>query len=254
MMTPLAPFTHNFHRWMSGLFALVFIGSTILTLSAFPFTSNAPLRLHMTHSIDLLDGSTFSELSGPRGFFERQMLNNEWMSLPRTRTPVCGVPSRFHNVSAANDVCRWNGPTTRIWPYPPTHWVRSVETKHLGFTKGVLVVSGPASTHLSGLFLDPGMTLEDRRVVGEEHEHAQVPVDDGERGVSWERVFVVNWHSNSTVAERGGFALVEWDETPESGDVPDLHALTVGVPDWVRVSGPRNLKQPLVDGFRRFDF
>lgn len=252
MVSTLAPFTHNFHRIITSFFALLFISTTFLTLAAFPFSNNAPLRLHFTHSIDLIDGSTFSELSGPRGFFERQVLQDEWFTLPPTRRAVCGVPSRFHAVSRGSAVCRWPGPTTRIWPYPPTHWIKNLEEKQLGFTKGVLVVSGPAFTHLSGLALDPAVTLEGYN--RSERIDPLPPIDDGRRGVPWERVFILTWRANATKSERGGYVLLGWDETPDSGDVPDLHAVLTGVPDWVRVSGPSGSKQPLVDGFRRFDF
>ena len=146
-----------------------------------------------------------------------------------------------------------------MWPWPPSHWITDFDRKPLGLTRGVLVVSGPAYTHFSSLSLDPGVELDTRNIYSEELTDELTtykksdPGDDGRRGVPWERIFVVEWDPRVAKGRRGGHVVVGWDESPDPGDIPDLHALRAGVPDWVRVTGPRG-NMPQVDGFRRFDF
>ncbi|KAH7106245.1 hypothetical protein BKA62DRAFT_686466 [Auriculariales sp. MPI-PUGE-AT-0066] len=269
IMLPLTPFTHHFHRVATTAIALLLVASTILALATFPFSRATPLRLQFTHSVSLHDGNTFTELAGPRGYFESHISpalsadtedDEVWLALPPTRLANCSdnVQSRFHEdeFSEAYGICRWPGPTTRMWPWPPSHWIKEIETKPLGLTRGVLVVSGPAYTHFISIKLDNGIELDAAHANPTELElkgHGSDPGDDGRRGVPWERIFIVEWPISTKKGQRGGYVVVGWDESPDQADVPDLYALRAGVPDWVQVTGPRT-SMPEIDGFARFDF
>lgn len=252
LVFPIAPYTHVFHRRVSSFLVLVFLLSAILTLRAFPFTPQTPMRLTFIHTIDLTNGTTRVALVGPSGYFEQHILDRDWLALPLERAPACGedAEDQFHPINRGEAMCAWRGPHTRIWPYPPSHWAE-VETRVMGDAKGVLLVRGPSYTHFTRLLLDDGVKLEPpiADVQFTNMHYATAP----NRTARWERLFVLTWPADQRADQRGGEILVHWDEVPEPTDVPDFNALVAAVPSWVQITGEGS-RQPLVDGARRFTF
>jgi hypothetical protein len=130
---PLAPFAHKLHRGLTLAVTLAFVVCAAYTLTAEPFTSDAPMKVYFAQSLELANGSAAgaprTTLSGVQPFLARAVVP----ALPSTW-------ARAANVSCdADDLGRGPGLSGCSWssdlvPSPGAGADLKKETRWLSWT------------------------------------------------------------------------------------------------------------------------
>ncbi|KAL9015560.1 MAG: hypothetical protein Q9185_007051 [Variospora sp. 1 TL-2023] len=114
LLVPVSPFIHRYTYHIPTFLLLVFIGTLIYNLLAFPFSPNNRLKIYFDQRVDLETGINTVSLTGIK---TGPYLGNIAASLPSTAgQPISCVDSTTRQ---GLQVCSWHGLAPKVVPIPP---------------------------------------------------------------------------------------------------------------------------------------
>ncbi len=263
LFAPLGPFLHRYTYHIPLFLMLVFAGTTIYNLTAFPFSANNCLKLYFVQEVDLDSGINTVSLTGidPKtGSF----LNDAIASLPSSagQTPSCTPSKRRRDLTE----CSWHGLPPRVVPnthpdVPPeigyADWLTfNASRAPDGATSARFQVSGLETRACKILFNRP---ISDFTVAGAgDHSRFRKVSEHGATELRWwsrtwgkELDVTVRWDAGDGEDGDGmdGRVVCLWSDANESGVIPALDEARRFAPTWVAIA---NAGQGLVEGSKAF--
>lgn len=264
LFAPLGPFLHRYTYHIPLFLVLVFAGTTIYNLTAFPFSANNRLKLYFVQEVDLDSGINRVSLTGidPK---TGPFLKDAIASLPSSagQTPSCTPSKRRRDLTE----CSWHGLPPRVVPnthpdVPPeigyADWLTFNATRAPdGATSARFQVSGLETRACKILFNRP---ISDFTVAGaDEHSRFRKVSEHGATELRWwtrtwekELDVTVRWDAGDGGEEGDGLdgrVVCLWSDANESGVIPALDEARRFAPTWVAIS---NAGQGLVEGSKAF--
>lgn len=263
LFAPLGPFLHRYTYHIPLFLMLVFAGTTIYNLTAFPFSANNRLKLFFVQEVDLDTGINTVSLTGidPK---TGPFLSDAIASLPSSagQTPSCTPSKRRRDLTE----CSWHGLPPRV--VPNTHPDAPPEVGYVdwltfnasrapdGATSARFQVSGRETRGCKILFNRP---ISDFTVAGAgEHSRFRKVSEHGATelrlwGRTWKKGFdvFVRWDAGDEEEGDGldGRVVCLWSDANESGVIPALDEARRFAPTWVAIA---NAGQGLVEGSKAF--
>lgn len=261
IFAPLGPFIHRYTYHIPTFLLLVFIGTLIYNLVAFPFSANNRLKLYFLQTVDLDTGINEVLLTGVEGDY----LNEAIRSLPSAadQKPKCSKSSLRSDLTQ----CTWNGIPPQVVKnthpgVPPAlgyaDWLFFNVTRKAGSNEARFHLWGQNTRACKIQFNSP---ISDFEVDGAGHDERFSRVSkDGSKEIrlwsrTWEKPWrvKVKWDVNEDDDERGngldGRVICLWSDENETGVIPALDELRHYAPPWVAVT---KTADGLVEGSKAF--
>ena len=263
LFAPLGPFLHRYTYHIPLFLMLVFAGTTIYNLTAFPFSANNRLKLYFLQEVDLDSGINRVSLTGidPK---TGPFLKDAVASLPSSagQTPSCVPSKRRRDLTE----CSWHGLPPRVVrnthpAVPPeigyADWLTfNASRAPDGATSARFQVSGLETRACKILFDRP---ISDFSVAGaDEHSRFRKVSEHGATELRWwtrtwekELDVTVSWDAGGGEEGDGldGRVVCLWSDANEHGVIPALDEARRFAPTWVAIS---NVGQGLVEGSKAF--
>ncbi|OAX80197.1 hypothetical protein ACJ72_05476 [Emergomyces africanus] len=257
LFTPLFPFIHRFTYHIPTFLFLIFIGTLIYNLVAFPFSPANRLKISFIQEVNLDDGSNKVSLTGIQPY-----LTDTINSIPSAagQNITCDQ-SPFGNL----EKCSWSGPLPRVVgqngegdsEIGSSKWMTYNITKTVGRNSARVEIFGQNTRACKLKFDKP---VSDFRVSGSVTDHRMPHTN--RQGVAeirlwsrtWDRTWVVDidWQDNSDKPEGhddvdddrqdapqnslSGKVICLWSDGNQSGVIPALDEVRLYAPSWVAIS------------------
>ena len=263
LFAPLGPFLHRYTYHIPLFLMLVFAGTTVYNLTAFPFSANNRLKLYFVQDVDLDTGINTVSLTGvnPK---TGPFLLDAIASLPSSagQTPSCTPSKRRRDLTG----CSWHGLPPRVVPnthpgVPPEigymDWLTfNVSRASDGATSARFQISGQETRGCKLTFNRP---ISDFSVAGaDEHSRFRKISENGATELRlWSRTWgkdfdvTVRWDAGDDEDGNGldGRVVCLWSDANEPGVIPALDEARRFAPTWVAIV---NAGQGLVEGSKAF--
>jgi hypothetical protein len=239
LLSPILPFVHRYTYHIPVFLLLVFIGTLIYNLTAFPFSSTNRLKLFFIQEVDLDTGINHASLTGIPPFVNEA---------------VNAIPS----VASRNTTCDWLGPRLKCsWEGLPPQVVEAVGNDWVSFNvsktgsrSATFDISGKNTRGCKLLFDSP---ISDFSVAGGAFDELFPHINHhGTKEIrlwsrTWERTWTVNlqWLKG----ELSGRVVCLWSDNNSPGLIPALDEIRHYIPDWVAIT---MLSDGLVEGSKSF--
>ncbi|EEH44221.1 uncharacterized protein PADG_00510 [Paracoccidioides brasiliensis Pb18] len=256
LFAPLLPFIHRFTYHVPIFLLLIFIGTLIYNLVAFPFSPANRLKIFFIQEVNLDDGTNKVSLTGIQPY-----LTDTINAIPSAagQTANC-TQGPFGSLVR----CSWSGLPPRVVKEDPGNdqtmgpytWISYNITRTVGKNEARIKVSGRNTRACKLKFDNP---VADYRISGSAVDH-RLP-HTSRQGVeeirlwtrTWENTWVVDvdWHSNPvnpgeskdgdekqdvSKNELSGKVICLWSDNNESGVIPALDEVRLYAPAWVAIS------------------
>ena len=265
----LAPFLHRLTYHIPTFLFLVFVGTLIYNVFAFPFSPSNRLKIFFFQRMDLDTGVSNVSLTG---IGNGPYLLDAVTSIPSAagQTPVCQPSLRSRDLTE----CSWIGLKPHVVSDPKLsykNWLSfnatrlpnnntvnnswsSINRKKT-FSKAHFSVMGHDTRACKVIFSQP---ILDIHIAGESSEldpRFQRVAENGSRELrlwsrTWERTWDVDvaWSETGTVGLNGTVVCL-WSDANDNGVIPALDEAKRFVPNWVVLS---KLQDGLVEGSKQF--
>jgi hypothetical protein len=260
IILPLAPFMHRITHHVPSFLFLVFIGTLIYNLTAFPFSANNRHKAYFQQTIDLDTGINTVTLSGVEGY-----VNDIISYIPSAagQTISCKPNPKIRSGLL---FCSYEGPAPKVVDNVAEqvspedryeHWVTFNVTRVYGENKARFHISGQETKACIIRWDEPFISF---------HVHGAASNDDkGEVANSsnqiklwhrdWNREWVVD--AEWAVSEgkqpgdegRSGRVVCLWSDHNQPGVIPALDEVQMFMPVWTSAI---KLMDGLVEGSKRF--
>lgn len=261
IFAPLGPFIHRYTYHIPTFLLLVFVGTLIYNLVAFPFSANNRLKLDFIQTVDLDTGLNKVSLTGIGGIY----LDAAIHSLPSVagQQPECSESSQRTGLTE----CTWNGLPPRVVKNtlsgaPPSfeyaNWLSFNVMRSPNRTEAHFRLWGRNTRACRIQFDRP---ISDFRVDGaaDDKRFSRVPEGGSKEIRLWSRTWekpwsvTVRWRADRDDKRRGtgldGRVVCLWSDDNETGVIPALDEIRHFAPDWVAIS---KLGDGLVEGSKAF--
>ncbi|MCJ1372632.1 hypothetical protein MMC20_003857 [Loxospora ochrophaea] len=258
ILAPLGPFLHRYTYHIPTFLLLVFVGTLIYNLVAFPFSSNNRLKLYFIQRVDLDTSMNKASLTGVGGNY----LNEAIKSIPS----VAGQKVECADSSGRLGLttCAWSGIPPRVVQnshpeVPPQFgyqdWLSFNATRIEGRNEAQFQLWGRNTRACKLLFNTP---ITDFKVEGaSESDHLQRVPEGGSRDLrlwsrTWEQLWnvTVKWDvTEDGAAGLDGQVVCLWSDDNETGVIPALEEIRQFVPSWVAIT---KFSDGLVEGSKAF--
>lgn len=261
IFAPLGPFIHRYTYHIPTFLLLVFIGTLIYNLVAFPFSANNRLKLYFVQTVDLDTGLNKVSLTGIGGTYLGAVIQD----LPSVagQQPSCSNSSQKQGLTE----CTWNGLPPRVVKntlpgVPPstgyTNWLTFNVMRSPNRTEAHFRLWGRDTRACKIQFNRP---ISDFRVDGaaEDKRFSKVPEGGSKEIRLWSRTWenpwsvTVRWRADRDDKRRGtgldGRVVCLWSDDNETGVIPALDEIRHFAPDWVAISKSGD---GLVEGSKAF--
>ncbi|KAK5160831.1 hypothetical protein LTR04_004518 [Oleoguttula sp. CCFEE 6159] len=249
ILAPLVPFLHRFTFHIPTFLFLVFVGTLVYNLFAFPFSPNNRLKVYFVQQVDLDSGLNRVSLTGLADYVEQIIAE-----IPSAHgSSVCGDPEWSNR--AGLTTCSWDGLPPRVVSSlpegvpPEKGYAEWVDYNN----EATFTLFGKNTRACRLLFNSP---ISDFHVEGAASDSRFEPV--AEAGSTEIRLWSREWEKPWTVhvswkgeGELGldGKAVCLWSDANESGTVPALDEIRRFMPVWSAVSKGSD---GLVEGYKHF--
>ena len=261
LLAPIGPFIHRFSYHIPVFLFLIFIGTLIYSLVAFPFSPNNRLKLFFLQKVDLDTGINQVTLTGIHGRY----LNEAIHDLPSAagQTPQCSAST----VRQGLIECGWEGPSPRVvrntapgvppsfgyvdWLYfnitraahkPEAHfhlWGRDTRACRITFNQPI------SDFHIEDSADDERFSRATKVGIREIRLWSR----------TWEKPWsgTLRWETGRDEPDRGsgldGRVICLWSDDNDSGTIPALDEIRHYAPDWAIVTKNTD---GLVEGSKAF--
>ncbi|KAL8827271.1 MAG: hypothetical protein Q9191_003288 [Dirinaria sp. TL-2023a] len=258
ILVPIGPYLHRFTYHIPVFLLLVFIGTLIYNLVAFPFSTNNRLKLFFIQKVNLDTGMNQVLLTGVGDPYLAEAIN----SLPSVagQKPQC-TPS---SVRKGLTECAWEGlpPAVVKQPSPgiPPHfaysdWLTFHTFRTPNSTEARFRLWGRDSRACKIEFNQP---ISDFHVegAGADQRFQRVPESGSKEVRLWSRTWEKEWTVRVKWQPQGGKGLgldgrvvCLWSDENKTGAIPALDEIRHFAPNWVAVS---KIGDGLVEGSKAF--
>ncbi|KAI4177052.1 MAG: hypothetical protein LQ343_000532 [Gyalolechia ehrenbergii] len=279
LLIPVSPFIHRYTYHIPVFLFLVFGGTLIYNLLAFPFSSNNRLKVYFDQRVDLDTGINTVSLTGIKDG-------------PYLRDIAASLPSTIgHEITCLDSKsrlglkeCSWHGLPPEVVPsisplrsgIPPefryAEWL-SYNITHGNVTRNEahITVSGKNTRACKLVFDTPISDFSVAGAAAEDERIPKVPKEGSKELRLWSRTWEKPWHikvrwngakdNGSSFSSLGlrkqqqrgqglnGRVVCLWSDANESGVIPALDEVWKYAPTWVAVS--KN-SDGLVEGSKSF--
>ena len=259
LFAPLGPFLHRYTYHIPAFLLLVFAGTTIYNLTAFPFSANNRLKLYFLQRVDLDSGINDVSLTGIDGFVQDAI---SFLPSAAGQSLTC-IPTGLRRDLTQ---CSWKGlppsVVTNMHPgLPPefgySDWLTINATRDPdGKTKAQFSILGLQTRACKLLFNRP---ISDFNVAGAgEDKRFERVSNGGSRELRlWSRTWTREWNVHVTWEAGGkdkgygldGWAVCLWSDANKSGTIPALDEAWRFAPTWAAIANNQN---GLVEGTKAF--
>jgi hypothetical protein len=253
LLAPITPFIHRLPPSIPRALFLVFIGTLLYNLLAFPFSEQAQLKAYFVQSVNLDSGTNEASLTGLTPY-----VKNIISSLPSAAGQSINCASPDYAARNGLQKCSWSGlppnvvatakSTTREHRY--ASWVAMNATREGSSVQ--FRISGKNTRACRLLFDRPvgnftveGYASDERFPAVGRHGCRSIRLWSREWGGSW--TVRVGLSEESSSLE--GSVVCLWSDANEAGTIPAYDELLRYMPAW---STAIKLSDGLVEGFRRF--
>ncbi|KAG4430115.1 hypothetical protein IFR05_014399 [Cadophora sp. M221] len=262
LILPVTPFMHRITHHVPTFFFLIFIGTLIYNLVAFPFSSNNRFKAYFQQTVDLDSGLNRVTLAGIEEF---------------VRDIIVEIPSAAgQNIScSSNDkirqglsYCSWSGIAPRVVDnvkegVPPEKgykdWMSSTVTRAKGSNKATFNISAVDTKACIIRFDDPFTAFEVHGAAKNDGKWDDVPESGSDQIKLWHRDWDREWIVDVEwpVSEgkkagdegRSGRVVCWWSDHNKLGTIPALDEVQRFMPQWAAVT---KLMDGLVEGSKAF--
>ncbi len=263
ILAPIGPFIHRFTIHIPAILLLCFLGTLLYSLTAFPFSSDAPLKVFFVQTVDLDSGRNHVNLVGLDEYIRPIVA-----SLPSAagQPLVCNAPHQPTRNGLTT--CAWPGLAPHVVPtnmppgVPPetryADWLHYTVARTAGEKREAVFRIRGANTRACRLLFDA--PIADFRVAGAADDERFARV--GEEGTREIRLWSRDWDGSWDVTvrwdgegddERGpgldGKVVCLWSDANQAGAIPALEEVWRFIPVWATVS---KLDDGLVLGSKAF--
>ncbi|KAL9638907.1 MAG: hypothetical protein Q9204_001323 [Flavoplaca sp. TL-2023a] len=274
LLVPISPFIHRYTPHIPVFLLLIFIGTLIYNLVAFPFSANNRLKVYFDQHVDLDTGINTVSLTGIK---EGSFLKDIVASLPSTAgQEISCVDS---TVRVGLQQCSWHGVPPKVVPSPPptlgippqfgyTDWLSFNISRATNTTRNeaYFTLSGKNSRACKIEFDSPISDFEVKGAAAEVRSE-KVPKGGSKEIRLWSRTWEKPWHVKVQWGDEGpsfavgkkkqqprrqglnGRVVCLWSDANVSGVIPALDEAWKFVPAWVAIS---KAKDGLVEGSKSF--
>lgn len=157
LLLPVAPFLHRITYHVTLFIFVIFVGTSIYNLVAFPFSPNARLKVYFQQTVDLQTGENNVHLVGHPDYIDR--IVSEYIPSAKGKANLC----QADKLKLGLRKCSWKGMAPRVVPQapggvPPEHdlgdWISYNVTK-TGDGKATITLSGRNTRACKLLFNKP---------------------------------------------------------------------------------------------------
>jgi hypothetical protein len=259
LILPLGPFVHRITHHIPTFLFLVFIGTLIYNLTAFPFSGNNRYKAYFQQTVDLDTGISKVTIAGVEEYV-RDIIS--YIPSASGQSISCGVNPKIRN---GLSFCSYEGPAPKV-----VHNVVGGVPPELGYdrwlTYNVFRVPGEnkAQFHISGRETKACIIRWDDPFTSF-HVHGSAPDDNaGDAGESdqiklwhreWNREWVVDveWAVSEGKQPgdegRSGRVVCLWSDHNKADVIPALDEVQMYMPAWTSAV---KLMDGLVEGSKRF--
>ncbi|MCJ1464371.1 hypothetical protein MMC07_002984 [Pseudocyphellaria aurata] len=261
IFAPLGPFIHRYTYHIPTFLLLVFVGTLIYNLVAFPFSANNRLKLGFIQKVDLDTGLNKVSLTGIGGIY----LDATIQSLPSVagQQPECSESALRTGLTD----CTWNGLPPRVVKNilpgaPPSsgyaNWLSFNVMRSPNRTEAHFRLWGRDTRACKIQFDRP---IFDFHVDGaaEDQRFSKVPEGGSKEIRLWSRTWentwsvTVRWRADRDDKRRlaglDGRVVCLWSDENETGVIPALDEIRHFAPDWVAITKSGD---GLVEGSKAF--
>lgn len=252
ILLPLAPFLHRFTYHVPTFLLLVFVGTLIYNLLAFPFSANNRLKIHFIQTVDLESGINEVLLSGVGDPYLSQAIK----TLPSAAREDLNCTKEERGLTK----CSWKGLAPRVVgdsnPIVPPEvgyadWLSFNVSRVEGSNEARFHIQGRNTRACKITFDSP---ISDFSVEGAGSDNRFEPVSkDGSNEVrlwsrTWEKPWDVNVRWDGTDGLDGRVVCL-WSDANKPGVIPAFDEVRMFAPDWVAIT---KLRDGLVEGSKPF--
>ncbi|MCJ1482061.1 hypothetical protein MMC06_002223 [Schaereria dolodes] len=248
ILLPLGPFLHRYTYHIPTFLLLVFTGTLIYNLVAFPFSTNNRLKLYFIQRVDLDVGTNEVALTGVG---ESPYLAETIKSLPS----AAGQRSRCVKSQVRRGLieCIWIGISPTVVPNTPgvppslgyADWISFNSTREVGKMEARIQVWGRNTRACKLVFNTP---ISDFTIDGAGHDSRfrRVPEGGSVELALWSRTnekpWIVNikWEAGDRQGNEkqglDGRVACLWNDENDRGVIPALDEIKRFAPDWVAIT------------------
>ena len=258
VLAPLSPFLHRYTYHIPAFLFLIFLGTFIYNLLAFPFSTNSRLKLFFMQKVDLDTGINQVLLTGIGDPYLSDTISN----LPSAagQTPSCTSSKLRKGLTE----CAWNGlaPAVVKSPHPGippfytyTDWVTYHVFRAPNSTEARIKLWGRNTRACKIEFNRP---ISDFRVedASDDKRFQRAPEEGSKEIRLWSRTWEKEWNvkikwekSEESGYGMDGRVVCLWSDENETGAIPALDELRHFAPNWVAIS---KVSDGLVEGSKAF--
>ena len=274
LLIPVSPFIHRYTYHIPVFLLLIFTGTLIYNLLAFPFSANNRLKVYFDQRVDLDTGINTVSLTGIKG---GSFLQDIATSIPSTAgQEIACIDS---TVRTGLQQCSWYGLPPRTVPSPPPHlgipppfgyadWLSFNMSRTTNTTRNEAHITlYGKNTRACKIEFDTPISDFDVEGAASEARSEKVPKDGSKEIRLWSRTWEKPWHVKVRWGNQGqsfpvgmkkqqqrsqglnGKVVCLWSNANDPGVIPALDEAWKFVPAWVAIS---KAKDGLVEGSKRF--
>jgi len=254
ILIPTTPFMHRTSSLVPFLLFVVFVGTLLYNLFAFPFSDHSRLKVYFVQSVDLDTGLNQVSLTGLNPYLEQII-----QQIPSASGKFVNCTNPDYSARAGLEKCSWQGLPPNIVPQPKhstpnqrfKNWLRFNATRRGDLPEATFHISGQ-NTRACRLLFDRPIT--NFTVKGYSTDPRFSPIR--EKGCTsirlWSREWGGSWDVNVSWNEPGGMdgrVVCLWSDANNPNTIPAFDEALRFVPRWSIVT---KLSDGLVEGFRSF--
>jgi hypothetical protein len=262
VLLPVSPFMQRVTYHIPCLLFLVFVGTLIYNLTAFPFSENNRYKAYFQQTVDLESGVNHVTLAGIEQYI-REIISYIPSASGQSITCI-----RRPEIRSGVSFCSWEGPAPRVVKNVPSgvppekgfaEWLSYNVTRAEGENKATFHISGKETKACIIRFDEPFTAFNVHGAAESDGRWADVPESGSDQIKLWHRDWDREWvvdvawpvSNGKKVGQEGrsGRVVCLWADHNMLGTIPALDEVQRFAPKWATVT---KAMDGLVEGSKPF--
>jgi hypothetical protein len=262
ILLPIGPFMHRITHHIPIFFFLVFIGTLIYNLTAFPFSGNNRYKAYFQQTVDLDTGLNQVTLAGIEEYVQKIIT---YVPSAAGQTITCVERSQVRSGIA---FCTYDGIAPSVFKnvqdsIPPersyNQWLNYTTSRVSGENKATFHIQGLETRACALRFDDPFTAFHVHGAASNDGRWSDVPKSGSDQIKLWHRdwnrdwVVDVEWPVSGGKLPgdegRSGRVVCLWSDDNLPGSIPALDEVQSFAPEWATIT---KLAEGLVEGSKSF--